>query len=200
VIQDVRGLDEKKQNGLGVAESDTAYTLGTYSRQGVCCAGFIGNNSSTAGSMSYMEDVAPTMQVKKPVNLMMWWDGSDKASTLNCSLYEKQQMMPEKGRLGAVLVPQLFYENQRGEIRGDYAAQCMTTGEGNPHRGGAIVQQQYIVRRLMPVECERLQGFPDGWTAACGASDSSRYRMLGNSVAVPVIRWILSRIAGECPA
>jgi DNA (cytosine-5)-methyltransferase 1 len=48
------------------------------------------------------------------------------------------------------------------------------------------------VRRLMPVECERLQGFPDGWTA--GQSDSARYRQLGNAVAVPVVEWIGNRI------
>ena len=49
------------------------------------------------------------------------------------------------------------------------------------------------VRRLTPTECERLQGFPDGWTA--GFSDSTRYRMLGNAVAAPVAEWIASRIA-----
>ena len=48
------------------------------------------------------------------------------------------------------------------------------------------------VRRLTPTECERLQGFPDGWTD--GQSDSARYRQLGNAVAVPVIRWIGERI------
>ena len=48
------------------------------------------------------------------------------------------------------------------------------------------------VRRLTPTECERLQGFPDGWTA--GQSDSARYRQLGNAVAVPVARWIGERI------
>lgn len=49
-----------------------------------------------------------------------------------------------------------------------------------------------IVRRLMPVECERLQGFPDGWTE--GLSDSARYRALGNAVAVPVAEWLGRRI------
>jgi DNA (cytosine-5)-methyltransferase 1 len=44
------------------------------------------------------------------------------------------------------------------------------------------------VRRLTPTECERLQGFPDGWTAA--QADSVRYRQLGNAVAVPVAEWI----------
>lgn len=48
------------------------------------------------------------------------------------------------------------------------------------------------VRRLTPTECERLQGFPDGWTA--GQADSHRYRQLGNAVAVPVAEWIARRI------
>lgn len=48
------------------------------------------------------------------------------------------------------------------------------------------------VRRLMPVECERLQGFPDGWTD--GQADSLRYKQLGNAVAVPVVEWIGKRI------
>lgn len=48
------------------------------------------------------------------------------------------------------------------------------------------------VRRLTPLECERLQGFPDGHTD--GESDSARYRMLGNAVAVPVVAWIAERL------
>jgi DNA (cytosine-5)-methyltransferase 1 len=51
------------------------------------------------------------------------------------------------------------------------------------------------VRRLTPTECERLQGFPDGYTAIPGAKDGPRYRALGNSMAVPVMRWIGQRIA-----
>lgn len=50
------------------------------------------------------------------------------------------------------------------------------------------------VRRLTPTECERLMGFPDGWTDVDGASDSKRYKALGNSMAVPVMRWIGERI------
>ena len=56
--------------------------------------------------------------------------------------------------------------------------------------GGYV--QRVGVRRLTPTECERLQGFPDGWTA--GQSDSARYRQLGNAVAVPVVEWIGKRI------
>lgn len=51
------------------------------------------------------------------------------------------------------------------------------------------------VRRLMPVECERLQGFPDGHTDIPGAKDGPRYKALGNSMAVPVMRWIGKRIS-----
>ena len=48
------------------------------------------------------------------------------------------------------------------------------------------------VRRLTPVECERLQGFPDDWTA--GQSDSTRYKQMGNAVAVPVVEWLIQGI------
>jgi len=48
------------------------------------------------------------------------------------------------------------------------------------------------VRRLTPTECERLQGFPDGWTE--GQADSHRYKQMGNAVAVPVVQWIIDRM------
>ena len=48
-----------------------------------------------------------------------------------------------------------------------------------------------LIRRLTPLECERLQGFPDGWTDLPGASDSARYRALGNSVAIPCVEFIM---------
>ena len=72
--------------------------------------------------------------------------------------------------------------------------------------GGGAVMESTAVRRLTPVECERLQGYPDGWTATSGGrpqSDSARYRQLGNSIAVPVFAWVVRRIvayeAGELP-
>ena len=66
-------------------------------------------------------------------------------------------------------------------------------------------KQQYVVRRLTPTECERLQGFPDGWTDIGDyidskgkkkkASDSARYKALGNSIALPSWKWIVKRIS-----
>lgn len=51
-----------------------------------------------------------------------------------------------------------------------------------------------LIRRLTPLECERLQGFPDGWTLIDGASDSARYKALGNSVAIPCVTFVLRGI------
>ena len=67
-------------------------------------------------------------------------------------------------------------------------------------RGMDVVAQSALqVRRLTPTECERLQGFPDGWTAipyrGKPAADGPRYKALGNSMAVPVMAWIGRRIA-----
>ena len=62
-----------------------------------------------------------------------------------------------------------------------------------------LVQDGYIVRRLTPVECERLQGFPDGWTdipykGKEHPAEGPRYKAMGNSMAVPVMRWIGERM------
>ena len=56
----------------------------------------------------------------------------------------------------------------------------------------AMVRETGVVRRLTPVECERLQGFPDNWTD--GQADSNRYKQMGNAVAVPVVQWIIDRM------
>ena len=62
---------------------------------------------------------------------------------------------------------------------------------------------QSVVRRLTPTECERLQGFPDGWTeqrydykkqTVVDQADSSRYKQMGNAVAVPCVDWIIARL------
>ena len=55
-------------------------------------------------------------------------------------------------------------------------------------------QHAQLIRRLTPLECERLQGFPDDWTNIPGASDSARYRALGNSVAIPCVEFIMKSL------
>jgi len=71
-----------------------------------------------------------------------------------------------------------------------------TLRSGRTSAAGQAAMVESAVRRLTPVECERLQGYPDGWTATSNGkpqSDSARYRQLGNSIAVPVFAWVARR-------
>ncbi|WP_423820862.1 DNA cytosine methyltransferase [Salinisphaera sp. SPP-AMP-43] len=91
-----------------------------------------------------------------------------------------------------------FHENQRAEITTNETAGAINVGGGKPGQGYPAVMQGTHVRRLTPVECERLQGFPDGYTDIVyrgkPAADGPRYKALGNSMAVPVMAWIGRRV------
>ena len=82
----------------------------------------------------------------------------------------------------------------------DLAGTIQRGGQGGRHEG--VMQSDMQVRRLTPTECERLQGFPDGytnipWRKAAESPDGPRYKALGNSWAVPVVRWIGKRIQAQ---
>lgn len=88
--------------------------------------------------------------------------------------------------------------NKDYNARESERAQALTAGGNRPSaRGGDLIAGS-AVRRLTPRECERLQGFPDDYTAVPyrnkPAADGPRYKALGNSMAVPVMRWIGERI------
>lgn len=105
------------------------------------------------------------------------------------------------------------HENQRAEVTLAPVVGTLKCSGGKPGQGyptvltsHAAVVQPMAVRRLTPTECERLQGFPDGWTQipwknrpSTECPDGPRYRALGNSMAVPVIRWIARKIEGALP-
>ena len=93
---------------------------------------------------------------------------------------------------------------------GDYTEVVGTLRESGGDYGGGtetLVKCNHIVRRLTPLECERLQGFPDGWTdigewvdskgKKHKESDSPRYKALGNSIALPFWMWLLKRISAQ---
>ncbi len=77
-----------------------------------------------------------------------------------------------------------FYENYSPTV----ATYWGTGGARVPY----VVRPEFPIRRLTPLECERLQGFPDNWTDI--NADSTRYRQIGNAVAVPVVEWIIQGI------
>ena len=60
------------------------------------------------------------------------------------------------------------------------------------HHAQIFLAEETMIRRLTPMECERLQGFPDGWTE--GQADTHRYKQMGNAVAVPVVSWLVNRL------
>ena len=92
-------------------------------------------------------------------------------------------------------------------VRTDYVVALL---QARDYKGGKYVLQaepHYIVRRLTPLECERLQGYPDGWTDIGDytdtngkkgkSSDASRYKALGNSIALPSWKWVLKRLCSH---
>lgn len=90
-----------------------------------------------------------------------------------------------------------FTERTRADGRNVEAQEELAYALLNPGQGGRTQENRVVtptmaVRRLTPLECERLMGLPDGWTE--GHVDSARYRMLGNSVAVPVVEWLARRL------
>lgn len=91
-------------------------------------------------------------------------------------------------KTGLYRVPLKYLNRNQRNIEGDYAFTIDGANTGGILEGSKI-------RRLTPLECERLQGFPDGWTE--GVSDTQRYKMLGNAVTTTVITAIGERLLGE---
>lgn len=99
-------------------------------------------------------------------------------------------------------------EGSTVEVRNDSTANALLTPNGGrAGMGVGAIGWGMQVRRLTPIECERLQGFPDnhtliGWRGkdAAECPDGPRYKAIGNSMAVPVMRWIGERIAAALPA
>jgi DNA (cytosine-5)-methyltransferase 1 len=119
-------------------------------------------------------------------------DAGDLAPTLRSMNNDKSHIN------GGGQVAVAFTERARADGRNFEAQEELAYALTNPGSGGRTHSRQisdgYGVRRLTPTECERLQGFPDSHTATGSEgkpiSDSARYRMLGNAVAVPCADWI----------
>ena len=83
-----------------------------------------------------------------------------------------------------------------GQANAETMTECCPTLTRRNCKDSPITANGYAVRRLTPTECERLQGLPDGWTDIYdNTPDTPRYKAIGNSMAVPVIKWIGERIA-----
>lgn len=114
--------------------------------------------------------------------------------------------------LGRVIAQPVGADLYNGTLTGDKAATLTTaTGQGGANTGPSVIEKiiRWIVRRLTPTECERLQGYPDGWTdlgewidskgKTHKDADTPRYKALGNSIALPQWYYVLGGISDRLP-
>jgi DNA (cytosine-5)-methyltransferase 1 len=136
----------------------------------------------------------------------IWWDGRRVSQTLDAVLYKKQAL-PEKNRFPAVLAPAW----QKCECcddficnihHGEHVHDCDCPSIDHWSEHDIFPYDPCVLRFITPVECERLQGFEDDYTLVPHrnkpAADGPRYKALGNTWAVPVVRWIGKCIDAAC--
>lgn len=198
----VFSLDSKESNSMksanpysGCRETDTARTIDTTNpdpsknqggiailQETFCIAGNIIDRQPQNGGngFGYQQDISYTLTAMDHHAVFSPQDGGQDAP-------EGQITAEEKNGDGADPYQELVGALCRGDEKG--------IGNQYVSQDKCIVEKRNLIRRLTPLECERLQGFPDGWTDIPGASDSARYKALGNSVAIPCVDFVLRGIA-----
>ena len=168
-IQDVRPI-EKAQNGRGWNDDGTSYTIDTKATQGVA------------------QPIA--FEPGKMQRLGYGYSDNGTSPTLRS----------EPGDNQLAVAQSIAVDVYNQSIDGQTSA-TITEAVGGTNTSGPKVMHSMAIRRLTPKECERLQGFPDDWTKipyrnkeADQCPDGPRYKACGNSMAVPVMRWIGERI------
>jgi len=174
--------------------------------------------SSTQAQETMRPNISPALTRLNPMAVAdsravgTWWDGGQTCQTID-AVVAKGQMMPEKNRFPVVAVGEksclpanatttaIAQDAQSTSRSADVLGQLRTMSSSTA-KMPAESSGRVVLRRLTPRECERLQGFPDDYTlipyrgkAAEDCPDGPRYKALGNSMAVPCMRWIGERIA-----
>lgn len=184
-------------------QTEKSGTLGTGNDQTIFQGGaFKLRNSATARTIGYEEEVSPTLNAEC---------GGNKPAVC----YQMQGFGDYREADVAIACKQRDYKDSTDlviGIDGECNAYAEQYGTLRAHASGGseeMLMHRMVVRRLTPLECERLQGFPDGWTDigdytdSTGkkrkTSDSARYKALGNSIALPFWRWMFGRMAAYLP-
>lgn len=185
-------IDRQPQNGpcgKGVTE-DVSFTLNTIDKHAVayriCSVNSHSMQSDNPKSGIYKADVAPTVDVS---------GGNPACNQGGLAITDGETYQEKTGTLDCGI--------SKGTSN-QIAANNMLVTERKKNSAATVV------RRLTPLECERLQGFPDDWTNIGdwidskgklhkGESDSPRYKALGNSIALPFWQWLAERIAKHLP-
>lgn len=194
----------------GAWHSLNANENGGMARDSVLCAGFKAGQGAQAGGIGYSEEVSPTLaaapsgtnQTPAVVALDM---------THACDVIrecgEQAPSLQARMGTGGNQVPLTYQMNGFGDYRAAEVASSCKQRDFKDSTDLAITHM--VVRRLTPMECERLQGFPDHWTdigewtdekgKKHKDADSPRYKALGNSIALPFWDWMLRRMARYLP-
>jgi DNA (cytosine-5)-methyltransferase 1 len=189
------GSTSQNANGSGYKE-EQSFTLNRTDVHGVAYAFEPGLAKRDGNPNRFVEEMSPTLRANM---------GDNQIATAHAFKMRYGKEGGGKGYLGSdelafTLSTQqdqqvaVGVDTYNGTIQGDIAA-TMTADMAGPTHSGPKVMQDMAVRRLTPVECERLQGFPDNYTNIReNCPDGPRYKAMGNSMAVPVMRWIGERI------
>lgn len=178
--------------------------------KGAFAAGFSAGAGASARSVGYQEEVSPTLKASQSGSMMpsvlclndqggeAMACSEDVTGTLRAQEHGHQPLVFENHGIDAryrgplSVAPTMSARYGTGGLNTPLIT-SMTEKENRD--SGSDGPAFFLIRRLHPTECERLQGYPDGWTALPGASDSARYRALGNSVAVPCVEYLMRGIA-----
>ena len=192
-----RAAEEKIAGTLTRSALDGSSPCGGDGRDGLLVAGTLCANGKASGSAT-QQDAESGLLVSAPVTAK-WAKGTGGpagdewrnlvAATIAGGARAKQGYSTDDIPLIA------FSCKDHGADAGALAPTLRAMGHAESHAnaGGQVaIAGRSGVRRLTPLECERLQGFSDGWTK--GFADGVRYRMIGNAVAVPKARWIARRM------
>lgn len=178
----------------------------------VVCAWFKLGNSEQARSIGYQEELSPTLNAEcggnKPavVAPAVALDMTHACDVIReCG--EHAPAKQARAGTGGNQVPLTYQMNGFGDYRAAEVASSCKQRDFKDSTDLAITHM--VVRRLTPMECERLQGFPDHWTdigewtdekgKKHKGADSPRYKALGNSIALPFWDWMLRRMARYLP-
>lgn len=181
------------KNGNNPHWGDPCHTLAATDYAPHVCVGFSADQSAKAGSITAQDEVASTLRASESgtnqvPSVAFTWNQDTGFSYTN-----EYTPTLRAARCGEPAVCMAS-----GQSNAEIMEECCPTQMARQYKDPPIVARDYAVRRLMPIECERLQGFPDGWTdiefKGKPVSDTARYKALGNSMAVPVMKWIGERM------
>ena len=183
-------------NGRGWRE-DVSYTLNTVDRPAVC-AGFKHKAGAKAGSIGYETERSPTLSAEQ-TSAVYDARGNGDGETSPTLTGDHQNRVTDY-----TAIAMTYAEQSHGEYKQSMVGSCQTERQGKSATDMIVCNS---VRRLTPLECERLQGLPDNWTDIGDwidskgkkhkAADSPRYKAIGNGIAFPFWQWMLERLCSR---